>query len=346
LTYHNVVVIGASAGGIEPLTQIVQKLPADLAAPVLIVVHIGPHSPSYLAEILTYKGTLPAKPAQAGEIMRNDMVYVARPDRHLLVESNGRIRTPRGPRENGSRPAIDPLFRSTALAFGPSVIGVILSGALDDGAAGLRGIKMCGGTTIVQDPVDAHVDSMPLSALRSASVDYCLPATEIGPLLARLVKSKKRRSQAVMENSVRRQLETEVDIARDAGDAAAITEFGSPSIFTCPECHGTLLRLRGERPMRFRCHTGHGFTADSLLAELNDATDDAIWNAVRSIQEGAMLLSHLADHYEPIDATVAESYRSKVKTALERADVIRHATSEDEPIGHPEVPQEVVESSA
>jgi two-component system, chemotaxis family, protein-glutamate methylesterase/glutaminase len=187
---------------------------------------------------------------------------------------------------------------------------------------------------------------MPLSALRSASVDYCRPVSEIGPLLARLLKTRRRRPQPVMEDSVRRQLETEVDIARDAADAGAITEFGSPSIFTCPECHGTLLRLRGERPMRFRCHTGHGFTADSLLAELNDATDQAIWNAVRSIQEGAMLLSHLADHYDPIDASVAESYRSKVKVALERAESVRQSTSEDEPIGHPEIAQEAVESSA
>lgn len=346
MTYDNVVVIGASAGGLDALTQIVEKLPPDLAVPVLVVVHIGPHHPSYLAEILTCKGPLPARPAQAGHIMRNGTIYVARPDRHLLVEANGRMRTPRGPRENGSRPAIDPLFRSAALAFGPSVIGVILSGALDDGAAGLRGIKMCGGTSVVQDPVDALVDSMPLSALRSASVDYCRPAREIGPLLARLVKSRKRRPQAVMEDSVRRQLEAEVDIARDAGEAAAITEFGSPSIFTCPECHGSLLRLRGERPMRFRCHTGHGFTADTLLAELNDATDQAIWNAVRSIQEGAMLLSHLADHYEPVDPALAENYRSKVKAALGRAETIRQTTTEDEPVGQPEAHNEAIESPA
>ncbi len=211
---------------------------------------LSPHHPTNLPEILQWNGPLPAKVAEAREIVAPGVIYVARPDRHLLLDPNGRIRTPRGPRENGTRPAIDPLFRSAALAFGPSVIGVILSGALDDGAAGLGGIKMCGGTTIVQDPVDAAVDSMPLSALRSASIDYCRPAGEIGPLLARLVKTRKRRPQVDMEESVRRQLITEVDIAR-GGNTTAITEFGKPSIFTCPECHGALMRLRGERAMRF-----------------------------------------------------------------------------------------------
>jgi two-component system, chemotaxis family, protein-glutamate methylesterase/glutaminase len=346
LTYDNVVVIGASAGGIDALTQITQKLPPDLAAPVLVVVHIAPDSPGYLPDIIACRGPLRAKSAEAGEIMQSATIYVAPPDRHLIVEPNGRIRTPRGPRENRTRPAIDPLFRSAALAFGSGVIGVILSGALDDGAAGLRGIKMCGGTAIVQDPIDALVDSMPLSALRSVSVDYSRPAAEIGPLIGRLVKIKKRRPGVMMDDSLRKQFETELAIAGDARGAIAIEEFGTPSLFTCPECHGTLLRLRGERPLRFRCHTGHAFTADSLLAELNETTDHAIWNSVRTIQEGAMLLSHLADHWENVDPTVAERYRNKVKAALRRADVIRQATSEDEPISHQRVPQERVESSA
>ena len=346
MTYDSVVVIGASAGGIDALKLIAEKLPADLAAPVLVVMHVSPDSPGYLPEILAGCGPLPAANARSGDILRNGMIYVAPPDRHLLVESNGRIRTPRGPRENRSRPAIDPLFRSVALGFGSRGIGVILSGMLDDGATGLRGIKLCGGTTIVQDPVDAIVDSMPLSALRSVTVDYCRPASEIGPLIARLTKTRKLRTDVVMEESMRRQLETEVAIARDASDAAAIMEFGTPSTFTCPECHGALLKLRGQRPLRFRCHTGHAFTADSLLAELNGATDQVVWDAVRAIQEGAMLLTHLAEHWEGVDPTVAERYRGQVGAALHRADLIRQTIMEDEPVSRTHATSELIESSA
>jgi len=339
LAYDNVVVIGGSAGGIDALIKIARDLPQDFAAPVLVVVHMSPDSPGYLADIVGTRGQLEARNAEAGELMRNGVVYVAPPDRHLLVDANGRLNTPRGPHENRSRPAIDPLFRSAALAFGARTIGVILSGALDDGTIGLRGIKMLGGTTVVQDPLDAIVASMPSSALRSVSVDYCRPASDIGPLLQRLVKTKQPKPAATIEAMSRRQLETELEIAQDPTGAAAIREFGMPSIFTCPECHGTLLRLRGERPVRFRCHTGHAFTADTLLAELNEATENAVWTAVRSMQEGAMLLTHLADHWDAIDPDTASRYRLKAKRALKRADTIRHSTVDEEPVGQPRVPQ-------
>jgi two-component system, chemotaxis family, protein-glutamate methylesterase/glutaminase len=346
LAYRNVVVIGASSGGIEALSRIAEDLPAALAAPVLVVVHISPDSPGYLPEILASRGSLPAKNAKEGEIARNGTIYVAPPDRHLVIEPNGRLRTPRGARENRSRPAVDPLFRSAALAFGSRVIGVVLSGGLDDGAAGLRGIKMCGGTTVVQDPGDAVVDSMPLSALRSVSVDYCRPVRDIGRLVAQLVAGGTSKSSQQMDDNMRRELETEVAIAQDPKGAAAIREFGTPSIFTCPECHGTLLRMRGERPLRFRCHTGHAFSAESLLAELNEATDQVIWNAIRSIQEGAMLLSHLADHWQEVDPEAASAYRGKARLALKRADLIRQVTTEGELVASPNMSAEPVAKTA
>jgi two-component system, chemotaxis family, protein-glutamate methylesterase/glutaminase len=244
------------------------------------------------------------------------------------VEKNGRLRTPRGPRENRSRPAVDPLFRSAALAFGSRVIGVVLSGGLDDGTAGLRGIKMCGGTTIAQDPSDAVVNSMPLNAIRNATVDYSQPAREIGTLIAHLVAEPAPKSAVRLEDNMRRQLETEVSVASDPARSEAILAYGVPSPFTCPECHGSLLRLRGERPMRFRCHTGHAFTADSLMAELNATTEQAIWNAVRVVQESAILHRHLADHWEATDPAAAAEHRQKAQAALRKADVIRTATSE------------------
>src|SRR5262249_31628360 len=214
---------------------------------------------------------------------RTGCVYIAPPDHHLMLETNGRMRVTRGPKENRARPAVDPLFRSAALAFGSRVIGVVLSGGLDDGTAGLRGIKMCGGIAIVQDPADAQVDSMPGPALVHGSVDYSRPAREIGPLVAELMSRETR--QIVPEADMRKQLEIEVDIAKGSHRSIAVMQLGEPSMLTCPECHGTLLQIRGEKPWRFRCHTGHAFSADSLLSELTDVTEQAIWNAVRSIQE-------------------------------------------------------------
>src|SRR5262249_47684536 len=205
---------------------------------------------------------------------RTGCVYIAPPDHHLMLETNGRMRVTRGPKENRSRPAVDPLFRSAALAFGSRVIGVVLSGGLDDGTAGLRNIKMCGGTTIVQDPADALVSSMPATALRHVSVDYCRPARDLGPLLVALV-SRPSSPHIVPEAAMRKQMEIEVDIAKGGNHSMAVTQIGQPSMFTCPECHGTLMRIRGEKPLRFRCHTGHAFTADTLLSELTEVTEEA-----------------------------------------------------------------------
>jgi two-component system, chemotaxis family, protein-glutamate methylesterase/glutaminase len=205
---------------------------------------------------------------------------------------------------------------------------VILSGGLDDGTAGMRGIKMCGGTTIAQNPSDAMVGSMPLSAIQNATVDYCRPAREIGKLITELVAKPVPKQATRLEENMRKQLETEVSVASDPSHAEAIRAYGAPSPFTCPECHGTLLRLRGDRPVRFRCHTGHAFTADSLVADLNTATEQAIWNAVRVVQEGAMLHRHLADHWEAIDPALAAEHRRRAAAAWRKAEAIRSATSE------------------
>jgi len=192
LTQRDIVVLGASAGGIEAITTILADLSVDLPAAVFIVVHVAPQSPGHLAGIFDRAGPLPVQNAHQGQTFSTGRVYVAPPDRHLLLGANGRILLSRGPRENRSRPAIDPLFRSAALAFGPRVIGVVLSGGLDDGCAGLRGIKMCGGTTIVQDPTDAVADSMPRNALRGTNVDYCQSARRLGQLIDKLVRAELR----------------------------------------------------------------------------------------------------------------------------------------------------------
>ncbi len=326
---RDIVVIGASAGGIEALSRLLAGVPAGFPASVFVVLHVAPNSPGYLPDILARAGPLPAENARDGRSFRHGRIYSAPPDHHLMLEVEGRMRVVRGPKENRSRPAVDPLFRSAALGFGPRVIGIVLSGGLDDGTAGLRGIKMCGGTAIVQDPADAVVSSMPATALRHVSVDYCRPAREIGPLLAQLV-TKPVPQRVLAEVDMRKRLEIEHEIAKGAGRPESVTRIGQPSIFTCPECHGTLLRIRGEKPWRFRCHTGHAFSADSLLSELTDATEEAIWNAVRSVQESAMLLSHLADHWRDSDPATAAELVRRAQATQRRADLMRDAAAEQE----------------
>jgi two-component system chemotaxis response regulator CheB len=310
-------------------------LPADLPAAIFVVVHVAPHSPGYLPEILSRSGPLPARSARNGERFTNGAIYVAPPDHHLLLESDRRMRVLRGPRENRTRPAVDPLFRSAALAYGPRVIGVVLSGGLDDGTAGLRGVKMCGGTTIVQDPADALVDSMPASALRNVSIDFCRPASALAALIGELVNVPAPEQEAELEDMrMRRTLEIESEMAKGRS-SLSITELGEPSLFTCPECHGTLLKLRGEKPERYRCHTGHAFTADSLLAELSEVTEEAVWNSTRAMQESAMLMMHLAQHWRQADPETADEFLRKAKAAQARANLIRmiaadqDATSEE-----------------
>jgi two-component system, chemotaxis family, protein-glutamate methylesterase/glutaminase len=334
---RDIVVIGASAGGIDGLSRIVAKLAPDLPAAVFVVVHIAPHSPGYLAEILTRLGPLPAKNARNGERFTNGAIYVAPPDHHLLLQADRRMLVVRGPRENRTRPAVDPLFRSAALAFGPRVIGVVLSGGLDDGTAGLRGVKMCGGTTVVQDPADALVDSMPVSALRNVTVDHCKPARELGALITKLVKLPAPEQTTVMEDkNMRKTLEVEAEMAKGAS-GLPITELGDPSLFTCPECHGTLLKLRWGGPMRYRCHTGHAFTADSLLAQLSEVTEEAIWSSIRSIQESSMLMTHLAGHWRNTDPRVADEFLLKAKQAQARADLLRRTAAAHEAVSEEKV---------
>lgn len=288
-----IVVVGASTGGIEALRTLLGALPREFAATVFVVQHLSPHVPSLLPAILERAASLHVEAARDGEEFRPGRVYVAPPDRHLLLEPGGRMRLTRGPKESRFRPAVDPLFRSAARAYGPRVVGVILTGGLDDGTMGLLEIKRGGGTAVVQDPDDALVPSMPQSALRHVRVDYCLPLAEIGPLLVRLAgEPAAERSYAVSD-----ELEIEVKITlEDNAMEAGVMELGGPSPFACPDCHGVLLRLKGDGPMRFRCHTGHAYTADSLLSGVSEQVEHALWNSVRALEEGEMLLRHMAEH--------------------------------------------------
>ncbi len=299
-------------------------LPKDLEAAVFIVWHISPHAPSLLPNILTRAGALPAQHAVDGEPIQHGRIYTAPPDYHLMLEAT-HLRLTHSPKENRFRPAIDPLFRSAAYAFGSRVIGVILSGALDDGTAGLWAVKDRGGVAVVQRPGDAQQSSMPLSALQHVEIDHCVPTNEIAPLLVQLTNQPlEAKEEGPMAEGI--EIETKIGLQQE-GLAAGVLELGSPSIFTCPECHGALLQIRNGNLVRFRCHTGHAFSPQSLIAALTEATEDALWNVLRAFDESAMLLQHLAQHAEETQQTEwGAALRQQVYETRARTDLVRQAT--------------------
>ena len=265
---HDLILLGASAGGVEAVSAVVAGLPTELDAAVCVVIHLRPDASSRLPEILTRVGVLPVVAARNGMGLQPGVVHVCVPDLHMLVEAGeddlGRMRLVRGPRENRTRPAVDPLFRSAALAFGPRVIAVVLSGALDDGTAGLWAVKDRGGIAVVQEPDDAAVPSMPSSALAEVAVDHVAPAHELGPLLARLVRQPVP-AQPPPARQAADELEREVGIsAIDEASHARPERYGQPSRFTCPDCGGVLWELGVEGPLRFRCEVGHAHSPVTL----------------------------------------------------------------------------------
>jgi len=326
---RNIIVIGASAGGFEALKKIVASLPADLDAAIFIVWHISAESSNILPQTLTRLRTVSASNAADKEPVRMNHIYIAPSDRHLVL-SKDLIRVTRGPKENRFRPAIDPLFRSAALAYGPRVIGVILSGALDDGTAGLWLVKECGGVTIVQEPADAEVSSMPSNALRHVLIDHRLPAADIGDLLARLVQENAPEKQ-LAENGKRS--EREVSYAIQDESSSSVENFGELTSLTCPECHGVLSALLEGGRVRYRCHTGHAFSADSLLEALTSNIEDNLWNAIRSVNECIVLLNHIGDHYAECNRPkLAALFFKKAKATMSQVELIRQAVHNQETI--------------
>ena len=323
---HDIIVVGASAGGVEALQTLVGGLPCDLRAALFVVVHIPAGSRSVLPTILSRAGPLPAVHAVDGETIQQKCVYIARPDHHLVLE-HGYVRVSHGPTENRFRPAIDVLFRSAAYAYGLRVIGVILTVQLDDGTAGLWAVKDRGGLAIIQDPQDAVYSYMPLSAMQHVSVDYCLPLAEVAPMLEHLTGQA-----AASEESypVSKALETETRIAlEDNPLEAGLMQLGELSAFTCPECHGVLLQPQDGGITRFRCHTGHAFSANFLLFLLNDlgeSIEQTLWSTIRGIQENMLLLQHLARHAEERNDHVTAAWiRQKLEEAVHRAALVRQA---------------------
>jgi two-component system, chemotaxis family, protein-glutamate methylesterase/glutaminase len=311
---RDLVVIGASAGGVEALRAIAAALPADLPAAVLVVLHLPAAGQSVLDGILGRAGKLPSVKATHGARLEPGVITVGQPDHHLLVHGKS-IRVTRGPRINGHRPAIDPLFRSAATWAGPRAVGVVLSGALDDGSIGLAAIARAGGAAIVQSPEDALYPSMPQSALAAVPTARSVSVAEIpGAISAALAE--------------------EVEVVGRPGDPMTGEPFepsptgetidGAPSGFTCPECNGALWELRPGTPPRYQCHVGHAYTQSTLLAGQSERLEEALWAAYRALKENAALALRLAERAraQRFDK-VAEDYARRHREATERADLVR-----------------------
>jgi two-component system chemotaxis response regulator CheB len=235
------------------------------------------------------------------------------------------------------------LFRSAAVAFGPRVIGVILTGLLDDGASGLYAIKERGGLVVVQDPIDAEAPNMPINAMRAVQVDHVAPIAEMGELLTNLVNQSVQEGDGVVaKEKTSPNLQTEVRIAlEDKGLEKGVTELGEPSTYTCPECHGILLQIKEGNITRFRCHTGHAYSVDSLLAELTETCEAALWNALRAVQETEMLTGHLAKHLaENGDEAAAQACVQKMVRAMRQANLVRQATMQNETLSVEKIEKE------
>ena len=291
MAQRDIVVIGASAGGIAALTTLLSTLPPDFPAALFVVVHIPPSAVSRLPEILSRAGPLPATHAQHGVAIAAGRIVVAPPDRHLLIRQ-GWVELLRGPRENHSRPAIDPLFRSAARAYGPRVIGIVLSGALYDGSMGLLAVKTRGGVAIVQDPADAAFESMPQNALRTVEPDVVVPVADMARVLMALVQDAvpDEGGLPVIDDDERMEAVVAADFAEQASDGRA----EETTIYTCPDCGGVLWQDGAGARLRFRCHVGHAYAPELLLSQKSEELEAALWSSLRLLKEKATLTRQLA----------------------------------------------------
>jgi two-component system chemotaxis response regulator CheB len=319
---RDIVVIGASSGGIAALLELVKSLPRDFPAPIFVVQHVPPDSPSILAPMLDAVSALKAKHPKDGEKFEPGTIYVAPPDHHLLVEDDHMCVT-RGPKENRFRPSVDALFRSAAYSHGTRVIGVVLTGYLDDGTSGLWAVQRLGGLAVVQDPHDAVSPAMPANALEFVTADYVVPLAEIAALLVQLATkpapAKPRVSAAEMDL-----LKIELTIAkRDNAFELGIIDQGKLTAFTCPDCHGALTQLVEGNLIRYRCHTGHAYSVSALLSEVTESVESMLYQSMRGLEETKMLLIQLADHFkEQKQASVADLFLRKADETGVQARVV------------------------
>lgn len=328
MAHRDIVVVGASTGGLQALLELLAPVPAALPAAIFVVVHTAPEGSGLLPEILERNGAWNVAYAEDGTAIEHSRIYVAPPDHHLLVK-RAAVRVARGPRENRFRPAVDPLFRTAARSFGPRVIGIVLSGGLDDGTHGLELIKRHGGIAIAQDPQQAVMPSMPLSAIQNVEVDHILSPGAIGAKLPFLVRETVADEAKLVPEGV--------DVAEGRPDNLKTGNMpGPPSPYTCPECGGALWELEDGRLLRFRCHVGHGYTADALASEQGDNLESTLWSALRALEEQAALWRRMGQHaYHVGRTTTGRELESQAKDAERRAGTLRRMLLQDEAASEP-----------
>ena len=316
---HNIVVVGASAGGVQALQSLFSQFPANLQASFFVVLHLSPESPGILPTLIDKASPLKAKLAEDRAPIEPGCVYVAPPDFHLLVKS-GHMRIHKGPRENRHRPAVDPLFRSAAIAYRAQTIGVVLTGYLDDGTSGLLAIKRCGGIAVVQDPKDADYPDMPANAIAEVEVDYRLPLQKMGSVIQEIIKQPAAAVEDVPEDIV-----MEAEIAeRTMSEINKEQALGHLVPVSCPECNGPLWQIDTDQVTRYRCHVGHGFTARALLASQDKTLEQALWAAMRTMEESANMAQIMARNEKSRGRSrLAQTYKEKSDMSKAHAQTIR-----------------------
>lgn len=317
---RDVVVVGASAGGVEALRSLVSALPEDLPATVLVVLHMPAGGTSALPAILRRAGRLAVASAHDGAPLRHGHVYTAPADFHLLV-SDGTLRLSRGPSENGHRPAVNALFRSAARALGPRCVGVVLSGALDDGAAGLISIVARGGAAVVQDPEDAIYSGMPDAALREVPSSQVVPVAGMGAVLDKLVRDTVDPGEEPPMSGLPA-IEAELAAQGEWKAGSEMGEMSAPSGFSCPDCQGTLFALRGTD--RYRCRVGHAWTSDALFQQKTDELERALWTALRTLDEKTSMAYRMrASAMERHNTQLAARYENSAQESEQAAATLR-----------------------
>jgi two-component system chemotaxis response regulator CheB len=334
---RDLVVVGASAGGVEALRVLLGSLPPDFPAAVLVVMHLPATGRSALPEILDRACPLPVRRVESGAPLQPGAVTVAAPDHHLLVVGD-RVLLSRGPRENGHRPAVDVLFRTAARSAGPRVVAVVLSGALDDGTAGMIAVRERGGVGVVQDPEDALYPSMPAHALEVGSADHAVPVAKMGALLTDLVTEDiPDAAPAASELMDKEAAVAEFDVAALSDDDRP----GSPSGFGCPSCHGALFTITEGGMERYRCRVGHAWSPEALAAEQSEALESALWMALRGLEERAALSLRMGERAQERGHThTARTFRDRHDEAQAAALLIRRLLQHEDLDGGP-LPDEV-----
>jgi two-component system, chemotaxis family, protein-glutamate methylesterase/glutaminase len=329
ITGHDIVVVGASAGGVEALRTMVSRLPGNLPAAVFVVLHVPAIATSVLPAILRRAGDLEADHAVDGAEIERGRIYIAPPDHHLLIQP-GFMRVNRGPKENGYRPAIDPMFRTAAATYGSRVVGVILSGVLDDGTAGLAMVKTHGGHALVQDPASALYPMMPKSAIDAAEPDLVAAPEELADVVAQLAHEPAPATMAPTDDPLLDD-ENYIEIDRAASDQP---QAGSPSGFICPDCGGALWEMEDTSGLlQFRCRTGHGYSIETLASGQTETVEYALWAALRALEERAAMARRMAGRLRGRGSKAsATRFESQADAAVQQALVIRQALADIAPL--------------